>query len=254
MPPYNCGVREIVIIGAGPAGSAATILLARQNWAVTLIEQHRFPRNKVCGECLSSLGVEVIQRLGLLPSVLESGGIWLHKAILHNRAGASIQVRLPQPMLGLSRHALDSLLLESARSAGATLRQPARCENLCQLEENSSFRPSTQTPRSFKDNPPIQLRVRDCETNQVETLSPSYVMIADGKSALLHGSPKLTGDIGIKAHWREVNGPRDAIELFSGHGCYGGLAPIEGDRWNTAFSVQAKRVLRAPWQSRITVF
>ena len=40
---------DALIIGAGPAGSSAAILLARAGWSVALIEKQRFPRRKVCG-------------------------------------------------------------------------------------------------------------------------------------------------------------------------------------------------------------
>jgi 2-polyprenyl-6-methoxyphenol hydroxylase-like FAD-dependent oxidoreductase len=69
------------------------------------------------------------------------------------------------------------------------------------------------------------------------------VLVADGKSALLNEGPPLpTGDLGIKAHFKDVDGPRDAIELFGLDGCYAGLAPIEGGRWNVAMSIPASRV------------
>ncbi|MEO8411175.1 MAG: FAD-dependent oxidoreductase, partial [Propionivibrio sp.] len=42
---------DVAIIGAGPAGAAAAILLARAGWTVALIEKRAFPRRKVCGEC-----------------------------------------------------------------------------------------------------------------------------------------------------------------------------------------------------------
>ena len=48
MPP----MRDAVIVGAGPAGSAAAFLLARAGWSVALIEKEVFPRRKVCGECV----------------------------------------------------------------------------------------------------------------------------------------------------------------------------------------------------------
>src|SRR5690242_730212 len=64
-----------IVIGAGPAGSIAAMLLARAQWDVTLVEQHRFPRDKVCGECLSSLGVDVLTRLDLDTTVRAYGAI-----------------------------------------------------------------------------------------------------------------------------------------------------------------------------------
>jgi hypothetical protein len=44
---------DAVVVGAGPAGSAAAILLARAGWSVALVERQRFPRRKVCGECIA---------------------------------------------------------------------------------------------------------------------------------------------------------------------------------------------------------
>src|SRR5205085_5225391 len=67
------------------------------------------------------------------------------------------------------------------------------------------------------------------------------VLVADGKAALLPRRPTPTRDLGIKAHFADVASPRprDAIELFGVVGHYGGLAPIEGDRWNASFSIPA---------------
>ena len=45
---------DALIIGAGPAGSSAAILLATAGWSVALIEKQAFPRRKVCGECVAA--------------------------------------------------------------------------------------------------------------------------------------------------------------------------------------------------------
>ena len=66
---------DVTIIGAGPAGSTAAILLARAGWDVTLVEQSRFPRDKVCGECLSALGFDVLERLGLVDEFVRRGAV-----------------------------------------------------------------------------------------------------------------------------------------------------------------------------------
>jgi flavin-dependent dehydrogenase len=214
---------EVTIIGAGPAGSATAILLARRGWSVTLVEQHRFPRDKVCGECLSAIGLESLARMGLLEPLQTHKPIILTHAAIHTRGGKSIGLRLPRPMWGISRRTFDQFLLEAAREAGATIVQPARCE-------------------AVEPGSPITVRIRMLGSTQTQTLHSRHVIIADGKAALLGTPPPRTNDFGIKAHFENVVGPRDTIELFGCDGLYGGLVAIESDRWNAAFSVPAHRL------------
>ena len=207
---------EVCVIGGGPAGSVAATLLAREGWNVTLLEQQRFPRDKVCGECLSWLGIQSLQRVGLLEPVRACCPAVLTRAMIHCGHGTHA-IALPRPMWGLSRASLDMCLLDAARGAGAKVVQPARLESI--------------------ENKPLRLRVRRTGANRVEMLSTEWVLLSDGKT---RGNG--VRDFGIKAHFQSVHGPRDAIGLFACRGLYGGLAPIEGDRWNVAFSVPARRL------------
>jgi len=218
-------VRRAIVIGGGPAGTVAALLLARQGWGVTLVEQHRFPRDKVCGECLSALGAEVLTRVGLFDELFRHQPVRLTRTSLHAPSGASVTTRLPRPMWGVSRVVLDGMLLDAARREGVAVRQPARAE-------------------AVEPGGVPMVRVRDLLTNQTELLSADRVIVADGKAALLgdDGPPPPTGDLGIKSHFTGIDGPADCIELFGTADCYGGLAPIEGGRWNAAFSVPAGRV------------
>jgi flavin-dependent dehydrogenase len=214
-----------IVIGAGPAGSVAAIVLARGGWRVTLVEQHRFPRDKVCGECVSARGLDVLARLDLLTPVNSIQPAVLRRAILHANDGASSIVRLPRPMCGISRRALDVILLDAARSAGAEVCQPARCEHI------------ESHPRER-----AVARCRDLRTNRVERIEADFMFVADGKAALRGARLAATSDLGIKAHFEGVRGCRDAIELFGLRGHYLGLAPVEKERWNIAFSVPIARV------------
>jgi flavin-dependent dehydrogenase len=211
--------RDVTIIGAGPAGSLAAHALATRGWDVTLIEQHRFPRDKVCGESLSALGIDVLERAGLADHVRALSPVSLTRAILHAPDGRRLDLTLPRPMWGVSRRAMDSALLAAARAAGATVLQPARCESL-----NG------------------QLVVRHPADNRVEVLTPSVTLLADGKGTLLPCRPRPSADFGIKAHFEAVDAPSDAVQLFGVTGHYVGLAPIEADRWNVAFSLPARRL------------
>lgn len=214
---------RVSIIGAGPAGSTAAILLARGGCEVTLIEQHRFPRDKVCGECLSAAGIAVLDRVGLSKQVLDLDAVILTHAAIHSPDGSSVRLALRRPMWGLSRHRFDGFLLETARQCGATILQPARCEGVEPGEK-----------------PAIRIRMLEC--NRLVMQTPDFVIVADGKGALLRTPPPHGTDFGIKAHFEDADGSRDTIELFGCDGHYGGLAPIEGGRWNAAFSVPAERL------------
>src|SRR5687768_10688441 len=123
-------MRSVVIVGAGLAGSVAGTLLARMGWIVELIEQHRFPRDKVCGECVSPLGVEVLKRAEIERSLRRAGVVSLQRSAFVAVDGSEAIAPLPGEMWGISRVRLDSILLEAAREAGAIVRQPARVEQV----------------------------------------------------------------------------------------------------------------------------
>src|SRR5471032_1589115 len=56
---------DAIIVGAGPAGSTAAILLALAGWSVALVEKQRFPRRKVCGECIAASNLSLLDALGI---------------------------------------------------------------------------------------------------------------------------------------------------------------------------------------------
>ena len=212
----------VAVIGAGPAGSIAALCLARRGWSVTLIEQHRFPRDKVCGECLSALGIKSLDRLGLSEGLRSLNPVILTHAAIYGANGRASRFSLASPMWGISRWAMDAYLLDAARRAGAQVLQPTRCEL---LEADG-----------------LRLRVRNLETNELQTIRSDRVIVADGKGSLANLPRVPIGDFGIKAHFERVDGPHDTIELFGCSGFYGGLAAIEGGRWNVAFSVPSHRL------------
>ncbi len=220
----NVATQRILIIGAGPAGCIAAIALIRAGFDVTLIEQHRFPRDKVCGECLSRLGIAVLQSLKLDEVIFETvSPVELRRSVFFTSDGGRLEVKLPAYMWGISRKMMDSILLDHARQS-CTVLQPARCEKI-----DSNAMDCTVT-------------VRDLTSNRASTLAGDWVLLADGKNALTHAKPPSTGDFGVKSHWSDVDAPRDAIELFGVNGHYGGIAPIEGGRFNLSFSIPAARI------------
>ncbi len=120
-------IYDAIIVGAGPAGSATAILLARNGWRVALIERVEFPRRKVCGECIAASNMPLLAALGVGEALAGLGGLPLRDVALNYRDQT---LRAPLPMFNsarqpwgyaVAREVLDALLLEQAKKAGATL-------------------------------------------------------------------------------------------------------------------------------------
>ena len=65
---------DALVIGGGPGGATAALLLAEAGWKVVLVERKSFPRKKVCGEYLSATNGPLLKRLGLLDIFNEMAG------------------------------------------------------------------------------------------------------------------------------------------------------------------------------------
>ena len=65
---------DALVMGAGPAGTATAILLARAGWQVVLVEQDSFPRRKVCGECITAGTLALLDELGIGAGVRAHAG------------------------------------------------------------------------------------------------------------------------------------------------------------------------------------
>jgi 2-polyprenyl-6-methoxyphenol hydroxylase-like FAD-dependent oxidoreductase len=123
---------DAVVCGAGPSGAAAAILLAGAGWRVLLVEQQRYPRQKVCGECISAGSLAMLDALGVGAAVRQRAGPELQR-VAWLRGEDRIVAALPACAAGpyafgraLGRDCLDSLLVERARRVGVAVRQPAK--------------------------------------------------------------------------------------------------------------------------------
>lgn len=127
---------DAVIVGAGPAGSTAAILLARAGWSVALVEKQAFPRRKVCGECIAASNLPLLEALGIGAEFAGTAGPELRQVELL-RGDQSVRADLPPAAdprhrwgRALGRETLDTLLLDQARKSGAHILQPCRVHTI----------------------------------------------------------------------------------------------------------------------------
>jgi geranylgeranyl reductase family protein len=121
---------DVVVVGAGPAGVAAAVEIARAGRRVMLIDKARFPRDKCCGDGLTAGALRQLEALGLDPRGLAS---WqpVDDVVLHGPTGHGLRLPLPRGRGAFAavvpRLELDAALVDLARSAGAEVAEGHAC-------------------------------------------------------------------------------------------------------------------------------
>ncbi|HJY27808.1 MAG TPA: NAD(P)/FAD-dependent oxidoreductase, partial [Pyrinomonadaceae bacterium] len=147
---------DVIIAGAGPAGTSAAIHLAQHNLRVLLVEQKKFPRAKLCGEFISPECQKHFENLGVADAIATSAPSALTETIFYSTRGHHVSVPsswFGRPAaLGLSRAVMDDVLLRRAQACGvnviegATINEPildAQTVRGVRLKENEYLAPLT---------------------------------------------------------------------------------------------------------------
>ena len=113
---------EVLIVGAGPSGAAAAIELQRSGTAVTLVDKAVFPRDKCCGDGLTTGALRRLEHLGLDVAQVPSWQ-WVDDVHISSPKGYTVNFALPRGDGRFSaiatRNDLDHALLRVAEKAGA---------------------------------------------------------------------------------------------------------------------------------------
>ena len=216
---------EVLILGGGVAGCAASIALARKGRGVTLIEREPTPRHKVCGEFLSGEALEDLHALGI--DVASLGAVPIdYVRLAANRRAA--EAPLPFPAASLTRKALDTALFAEAVAAGV------------RVEHGRSVQSLSRTGNFW------QAALDDGTTREAPT-----VFLATGKHDIRgHTRPKDPEQwVAFKMYFRlapaQTAELADASELMLYPGGYGGIQPVEGGIANLCCVVQRRHLARA---------
>ncbi|CAL8970472.1 Menaquinone reductase [Cellulomonas sp. T2.31MG-18] len=121
---------DVVVVGAGPAGSSTAFWAASAGLDVLLVDKATFPRDKVCGDGLTPRAVAELVRMGV--PLREQDGWIRNRGLRVHGGGHTIELAWPElssyPSYGLAkaRTSLDALLVDHARAAGAKVLEGTR--------------------------------------------------------------------------------------------------------------------------------
>ena len=217
---------EVLVLGGGVAGCAASIALARKGRSVTMIERELAPRHKICGEFLSGEALEDLHALGI--DVASLGAVPINHVRLA-AARRAAEAPLPFPAASLTRKALDTALIAAAIAAGVRVQRGRSVQSLSRTSADL-----------------WQARLDDGTTYEAPT-----AFLATGKHDLRgHGRPKDPYQwVAFKMYYRLSAGQTadlaDASELTLYAGGYGGIQPVEDGITNFCCVVQRRYFARA---------
>ncbi len=226
---------DVIIAGAGPAGTSAAIHLACNGLRVLLVEQKKFPRAKLCGEFISPECRQHFQKLGVADAMALAGPSTISETVFYSPRGQHVTVPSSwfggTAALGLSRAVMDDVLLRRAQACGVSV-----------LEGASISEPILQG----RDVIGVRLKVDGCEQ---EYRAP-VTIDATGRARILtrklnSGEPRARAKlIAFKVHLRNTRVAPNTCEIYFYPEGYGGLSTIEGEISNLCFIISAAQVKR----------
>ncbi|MGQ0823594.1 MAG: geranylgeranyl reductase family protein [Actinomycetota bacterium] len=186
---------DVLVIGAGPAGAAAAITAAQRGLTVACCDKARFPRDKTCGDGLTTQALHLLERLGCSRADLAGAGyVAVREAVLVSPSGRT--VHLPLASDGdhagvVARVGLDDALVRVARRRGVEVRGGAAVVDLAAAAD----------------------RVKAC-FDDGETVEARHVVAADGHWSTVRRRlhPDAPRDLGtwhaVRQYFDGVDDPR----------------------------------------------
>jgi menaquinone-9 beta-reductase len=121
-------IYDLAIVGGGPAGSTCAAFSAANGLRTIVLEREKFPREKVCGDCINPSCWPVLERLKVDQQIHETAHGALDRVEFINLRGQCLSVKLPRggnAEIAIKRSIFDFILLDNARRRGADVRHEA---------------------------------------------------------------------------------------------------------------------------------
>jgi len=228
-------VRDVIVVGGGPAGSATAVMLKQRGHDVLLLDEARFPRDKICGESVSPEAWRLLAELGadgavraLAPHPLRGMAVTAPDGTCFrgDYRGAS------HPGFAIRRERLDRVLLDRARELGVEVREGLRATGLLQRAG------IVEGVTAVNGVGPEAARAR-------------LVIGADGRRSVVARRLGLLREhrrlrkFAVRGYWEGMQGLEERGEMHGGGGGYCGVAPLSPTRANVTFVLDRREMSEA---------
>jgi flavin-dependent dehydrogenase len=215
---------DVIIVGAGPAGAVAAVVLARAGARVRLLDRAAFPRHKLCGDTINPGALMALRDLDLAAPI-DASGLRIDGMRVTGPTGVAIEGRYPHGLYGyaLVRRDLDWALLQQAIAVGV------------QFESGVAVRRAiVDTSRATRCVAGVAVGVH----GHARDLRAPVTIAADGRRSTLAFAlglarhPPRPRRWAIGAYYENVRGTSSLGEMHVRRGRYIGVAPLPGGMTN----------------------
>ena len=224
---------DIIIIGGGPAGASAALFLEKRGYHIALLDQARFPRDKICGEFISPASDAILSELGVLDAIEALNPTRLRGIALSAYESSWLQVDYPSSAggatmtsLSVERSILDNLMLDKVRNSRIELMEGFKVVDLI-----------------FGDDRVCGVKGHD-ETKTKFNINAKIVIDAGGRNSVslrrlnLRKNSSGKGKIALAAHWEDIKILGNYCYMHISHPGYTGIAPVGDNRANVVLVVE----------------
>ncbi|MEI9909118.1 MAG: NAD(P)/FAD-dependent oxidoreductase [Bacteroidota bacterium] len=213
-PTGEAEVFDAAIVGGGLAGLALSIQLAKLGYSVILLEKEQYPFHRVCGEYISMESWDFLKSLGV---ELEKMNVAMITGLQVSAVnGKIVNQKLPLGGFGISRYLLDHTLVQLAKTAGVSILENTKVNDIIFDTPGFTIETSQQNYRAK-----VAIACYGKRSNiDIKWKRPFSVAAKN----------KLNNYMGVKYHIK-TDFPVDTIALHNFKNGYCGISKIEGDKY-----------------------